>query len=263
MFVTGHLGMGCVQVRAVQLARALGWPVVHDLDLTEDKILAHDVFILVRPDIHPSELRRYGTVIYDIVDFVPPKTGVDFYISTSRNASSYFPDLDIRYVPQHHCNFSNIPNPMPETRKVVFLGAAEWRPTLPGIDFQFFDASIATVEKLDAMYRKTDIALNFRSPNSADSSQRYKQHIAINGGIKLVNCIGYGVPSVSSPEPSYLELGEDFTVFATHEQCKEAVDRLVGDDDLYRRIRTNCIRKAQECSLQAVAEKYRQVILGE
>jgi hypothetical protein len=82
----------------------------------------------------------------------------------------------------------------------------------------------------------------------------------INSGIKLINCIGFGIPSISNDEPAYHEIGEDCTLFTDLEHCADKVYQLQTDCQLYRAMRENCLHKASSFHISSIVCKYKALI---
>jgi len=85
-------------------------------------------------------------------------------------------------------------------------------------------------------------------------------HLALNSGIKLINCIGFGIPSISSDEPAYHEFGEDCTIFSSIRGCAKWVRALQNDDDLYMDLRKKCLRQAKKFHIDTIAGQYKKLL---
>lgn len=80
---------------------------------------------------------------------------------------------------------------------------------------------------------------------------------------KLVNAWRAGVPAILGPETAYRELREsplDYLEAATLVEAQEAVDRLVGDPDLYRRMVEHGRRRARGFDFPAVTAAWRKLV---
>ena len=78
------------------------------------------------------------------------------------------------------------------------------------LDHVAFFVDGAEANQIRQLYRRIGIGLNLRRRACG-----YEQHVASNSGIKLINCCGFGIASVSEPEPAYLEIGDGCTIFTS------------------------------------------------
>jgi glycosyltransferase involved in cell wall biosynthesis len=113
--------------------------------------------------------------------------------------------------------------------------------------------------------RKIGIGLNFRGGGSWANPQhpaklQYDFHVALNSGIKLINCLGFGTPSVSADESAYREIGEDCTIFSEPAQCAQWVRELQINDALYGKLRKNCLLKSKRFHLDTIAMEYKKLL---
>jgi hypothetical protein len=109
--------------------------------------------------------------------------------------------------------------------------------------------------ELRAAYKRIGIGLNLRA-QTHDAAF----HARINPGTKLINCIGFGIPSISSDEPAYREIGQRCTQFSEPKDCAAWVSRL-QDDDLYHWLRQQCICIAPRFHISAIVHLYRTLLI--
>jgi hypothetical protein len=80
-------------------------------------------------------------------------------------------------------------------------------------------------------------------------------HIKINSGMKLINCLGFGLPSVSSPEPAYIEVAPECTLFCDGLDCMDAITTL-QEPTIYNEFRRKCLQRAPEFHINEVIHSY-------
>ena len=244
-----------VRIRAVEIAEAL------NCRCSLGANWAHDIpearaFVCVKPLFWPgqlAELGKRGKIIWDVVDNLPPREGVDVYLTSSGFARDLLREYGrTAMIPHRHRNFSGEPNHQ-GIRRPCWIGSAYWRPALPGLDHDAYFTDHMTAQQVAEAHRRTGIGLNFRKPAAS-----HDIHAALNSGIKLINCIGYGIPSVSADEPAYREFGAHCTIFAELEDCAKWVRELQNNDSLFNDLRQKCIERASLFHINTIAEHYRQ-----
>lgn len=258
-FVGGNSRLASVAVRCTDVATALG--VDHWLDVTAaDQIPdRYRAFVCVKAALSEEELRRLaqrGRVIWDVIDFPPPpSSAIGIYLCSTRAARDFFRHLrPMEVIPHHHCNFSAVPG-FPHHRAPGWVGHAYWRPALPGLVFATHQVTGWSRERVEAVYRTIGVGLNFRARRPG-----YEYHSLINSGIKLINSIGFGLPSISSPEAAYREIDEGCTCFATEQDAARSYCRLVKDERRYLELRQACLAQADRFHIRTITEHYRALL---
>jgi hypothetical protein len=266
-----------VQIRCVDLAQRLGCDFLLGAETAAAIPDRYAVFVCVKPRLRTEDLRqlaRRGRVVWDIIDAFPPREQVAAYVASNSLTQELFDDHGrVEVIPHHHCNFDGRPNP-PGLRRPVWLGSRHWLPRLRGFAHDTHFIGGLRREDVVQIFRQTGIGLNLRggkmfqhparpAATAADAARRRRArnlfdfHIAINSGIKLINCLGFGLPSLSSDEPAYREMGPDCTIFSNLRDCPRWVCALQQDDDLYREFRRLCLRRARRFHIDAITEKYK------
>lgn len=275
--------MASVQVRCVDIASRLGCDYllnVHDLKDVPNRYAA---YFCVKPDLTLDGVKRLskrGKIIWDIIDGGPPPDFVSIYLASTNIASELFASYGrIQVVPHHHCNFGGRPN-SPHQRTPAWIGARHWEPKLAGFRYDVHFVEGSQQAEVVSAHRRMGIGLNFRcksgfmertwpallhlaiSPQKRLRLERdlYNFHLAVNSGIKLINCLGFGVPSVSGDEPAYCEIDNKCTYFSSPSQCARKVRALMHDDALYMQLRKHCLREAPKYHIDAIVQKYRKLI---
>jgi hypothetical protein len=258
LFIGGDPQAVSVRIRCVEMANRLGCKYHLRSRLTETVMEQYRVFVCVKPRLWSGQLEklaRRGMVVWDIVDEAPPKEHVARYLTSSEYAREIFSAHGrVEMIPHRHCNFSGEPNP-PENRRPAWIGHQQWHPPMPGVAHDQYFVEHLTSQAVWQAYRKTGVGLNLRIPG-----RKHEFHVAINSGIKLINCMGYGIPSISSDEPAYREFGDDCTIFSTPKGCAKWVKALQSDDDLYHELRRNCLRRAPQFHIDSSVAKYQSLL---
>jgi hypothetical protein len=264
-----------VQIRCVDVAVRLGCDYHLGAGRAREIPDRYAVFVCVKPYLFGrefAELAKRGKIIWDIIDQMPPSRRVALYLTSTEFARQLLQDYCGRMatIPHHHCNFGGTFNPS-GLRDPGWIGYRHWRPLIPGLRFHGYAVDGMTREDVVEAHRKIGIGLNFRlapgasrgrdspSDHGRNSLERHFKnfHIAINSGIKLINCIGFGVPSISAVEPAYFEIGEKCTIFSPLRRCLHWVRALQSDRGLYQELRKNCRRSASRFHIDTIAEKYK------
>ena|SRR6185369_11010348 len=107
-----------------------------------------------------------------------------------------------------------------------------------------------------AAHRKFGIGLNLRRTGpEAQAHSRY------SSGIKLINCLGFGIPSISNEEAGYTEIGDGCTLYCDdNRDCGRLVAKLQTDADLYEALSRNALARGQDYSIDRAVAKYRALL---
>jgi hypothetical protein len=279
LFVGGDARkMASVKIRCVDVAKRLGCDYHLCARRAHQVPEGYNVFVCVKAELPPSEytaLARRGKIIWDIIDVPPPREPITAYLASNSLTQELFEDYGhVEVIPHYHCNFTGRPNP-PNLRRPVWLGARHWRPHLSGFDYDAYAVEGLRRAEVVRIFRRTGIGLNLRIPRTqyhaprrfakiTDPARRaqalrdfFEFHLAVNSGIKLINCLGFGVPSVSSDEPAYREFAPDCTLFSTLKNCAKNVRALQEDDALYRELRKKCLKRAGDFHVDTIARRYK------
>ncbi len=269
LFLGGRSKLASVQIRCVEVAKALGCDCRIHEPFAANIPDQYSAFVCVKSVLAPGELAQLakrGTVIWDIIDSPPPQEHVSIYLASTTTTRELFASYGrCKVIPHYHCNLSGKPNPLPRTRRPAWIGSDYWKPHLEGFAFDSYDVKGMSRDDVIRAHRQIGIGLNFRNPRPPifwknHQKLRYRFHVAINSGIKLINCVGFGIPSVSDQEPAYHEIGADCTIFASLKKCAKWVRALQNDDELYLDLRKKCLRRAAHYHFDTVIEKYRKFL---
>ena len=283
-FLGGDHFRPAVKVRCVDIATRLGCAIKTGVKYAAEVPEQYYVYVCVKPTLlEPGELHKLakrGKVVWDVVDYFPPKADVEVYLTSTtlaRDVYSYYGKVAM--IPHHHCNFEGTPNPL-GTRQPVWIGSSEWFPRLRGFEFPTYFSNHMSREEVVSIYRQMGIGLNLRGTsnlllnpptayglsNASASKLRgtrkkmHDAHLVLSSGIKLINCMGFGIPSISSDEPAYHDFGADCTIFTNIKNCAKWVRALQHDDDLYMDLRKKCLRKAGRFHIDAIIGKYKKLL---
>ncbi len=259
LFVGGPEGFSSVRMRCVDMAKRLGCAFCTGARSVDDLPRGYRAYILVKPAISRRELRqlaKQAVVMWDVIDRMPPAWPEleCCIVSTAAAGKALGEGRKTVLIPHYHCNLSSVPN-RPDLREPAYIGSSQWCPLAPGFTYDFHDSTQMKRRDVASAYRSVGIGLNLRWP-----APGAELHVSINSGIKLINCLGFGIPSVSADEPAYREIGGDCTLFATPDTCVKWVRKLQTDKALYDRLRANCLRKADAYHIDSIAKRYRAFI---
>lgn len=269
LFIGGDVRkLASVQIRCVDIAYRLGCDCILKIKSINDVPNYYSWFVCVKSGISKrdiNKLAKKGKIIWDIIDVLPPTEDIAFYLSSTRRVQEDFSSYGrVELIPHHHCNFSSRPNSF-ENRRPGWIGNNEWCPQLEGLDYEKFSIRSMTQSNVVDALRKIGIGLNYRGGGPWTNPQhpaklQYDFHVALNSGIKLINCLGFGTPSVSADESAYREVGEDCTIFSDPSQCAHWVKELQINHALYGRLRKNCLQRSKRFHLDNIATEYKNLL---
>lgn len=260
LFVGGswpHLSS--VSIRCIDIARRIGCKYVVNVKQISDIPSGFDLYFCVKPKLKEHEmrvLRSRGIVIWDIIDRAPPPIQyVHLYIASTRFIAGIYSKYNpVMIVPHYHCNFSGTPNP-PNLRRPGWVGSSRWYPPTLDFDHEIYDVRGMTRCDIEVAYRTIGIGLNLRT--CVDEAYI---HSLYSSGVKLINCIGFGIPSVSTDELAYREFGDACTLFTSLKNARKTVEYLQGNPEAYESLRHQCIRSADQFHIDTIMQKYRNII---
>jgi hypothetical protein len=259
LFIGGNpWTMPSVRIRCVDIALHLGCQ--HRLMVNSvDEIPNHySAFVCVKPNfgtLNLGKLAQRGAVVWDIIDRPPPIKEIAIYLASTNTTQRHYQSLGrVELIPHHHCNKTSMPI-LPKSRKLGWIGHRHWCPNDLGIEYNRYYVEDMTQQDVVKAHQKFGVGLNLRG---LDKKSDF--HIWINSGIKLINCIGFGLPSVSGDEPAYREFGGGCTIISSMQECAKQVHLLQSNDALYAEMRQNCIRVAPQFNIETIAEKYRMML---
>ncbi len=266
----GGKQMASVQIRCVDIAKKLDCDCILGPCDLEEICDRYSVFVCVKPSLAPGQLKllaRKGKVIWDIIDSPPPEDHVATYLASTKLAKEVFRSYGrVVVIPHHHCNFSGVPN-APDLCRPGWIGSQHWRLKFQGVDCDYYDVEGMNQTDVINAHRKIGVGLNFRNNRPGQFAPEHRKlmhdfHIAINSGIKLINCIGFGTPSISADESAYHEIGEDCTIISSIKKCADWVRALQNDRLLYAQLRKKCIRRAGLFNLESICLRYHGLFNG-
>jgi hypothetical protein len=258
-FLGGEARFPSVRIRCLQIAAALGCQssVAHRGRALPDDAAA---LVLVKYRGALDALIGRAPIVWDVIDDVPPTHGVDCYLFSTAHARDRLrdrlpPRARTAVIPHHHCNVARLDTRASRGRDVYFVGGAHWTPALPELAFQAVDTTAITLAELREVYARAHVLLNLRVDTPAAHA-----HGQLASGIKLINAIGFGVPSVSSREPAFDEIGAACTRYATAATAAGEVRRLQTDRALYDATCAALSARAERYHLDTIAGAYRALL---
>lgn len=258
LFIGGKPKQASAQIRCLDIARALGCNIQFKVRRADQIPHRYLVYVCVKSYLSERELLRLskrGVVIWDVIDCLPPEYGVSLYLVSTEAAKQYLGNNYVtKVIRHHHCN-KNGALSFSFNKRPAWLGHRKyWYPKLDGLEHDVYDVGQMSQREIIKLYLKMGISLNIRT-------EKYKNsvHVKLNSGIKLINCIGFGIPSISNEEPAYQEIGDGCTIFSDVGHCNEWVQRLQNDALLYTHLRQACIAKAEQYHISTIAEQYKRL----
>jgi hypothetical protein len=268
LFIGGDAArLASVQIRCVDIATRLGCDQLLKVKSLDEIPQRYTTFVCVKSTIDQldlEKLQKRGVVIWDVIDALPPKWGVDVYLTSSLNAQKSFAAHGrVEMIRHHHCNNNLQPNRL-RNRRPVWIGGRHWCPDIPGLQFDKHLVEGVPQEKIVKILREIGLSLNLRAESSWGNAKHPEKlftdfHISINPGVKLINCIGFGIPSVSGDEPAYREIDDDCTIFSSAADYVGWVKELQANDRLYNRLRKNCLKHAKDYHIDTIIGDYKKL----
>lgn len=271
LFVGGHTRMGSVQMRCCQIAEAIGaswtspakpgsnW---HGDEVPEAEIDGRDIFVLVKNYMDRRGLFERGYVIWDVLDDGPPRDYIHAYVTSTRLVAELLgPSRPVYVIPHHHCNTENILlTPSRMRARMLWIGSSLWLPDElieQGVETHVI--SSMGHEDLANLYSRADVLINARRFN-AKSPGRYWLHTILNSGMKVINAVGFGIPSVTEWEPWVAEVAPGCSLICAPGDAVRTARELLQNGEMYETLRKRCLDAAVMYSLDAVAKMYLQAL---
>jgi len=273
LFVAGDVDrLASIKIRCREIARRLDMACYFNAADPQAVPAGYKAYLCVKPDFGREgalRLAQRAPVIWDILDNKPPLEGMLAYLASTHTAAGHFRHLNrVAVIPHYHCNIERQPA-CGDAHQVGFVGSAHWYPDLGTVPHRSYLVDGWNREQVAAAYRSIGVALNLRNVSNrydhflrspADIRPDLDLHLKINSGMKLINCLGFGLPSISAPEPAYHEIAPHCTVFSDLPDCSAALARLHADDVLYRELRRRCLEIAPAFHVDEIVAKYRDFI---
>lgn len=255
VFITSvNESFGSVRLRCHMISKALGVSFFSTARMQEKEIDAKledkNIFILMKADWRlVDKLKSKGTVIWDVIDNIPP-ANADKYITSTSYAGEFLKLKNFHTIPHAFTPFATI-IPTPNVKNGYWIGSLQWKPIIP-FNHVTINTDNISQQYLHENYKKAGVLLNLRADNL-----KALFHARINSGIKLINAIGYGIPSItSSTEPWVKEIGEDCTIISHKQNWAKDFSLLTSDNALYEQIKSNCLKIRDRYSLENIKGKY-------
>ncbi len=223
---------GSARLRGLRPAEMLGAKCVIGRKLNDDDLFGRDIFVLIKSSISAhAQLSNYGHVIWDVIDD-PPPLGFKCLVSTKHTAE-YLKIKDYAVIPHPSASRASTV-PLPKNRDAYWIGTPKWKPSISSLHTTINSCHYSQAD-LDQVYRRAGILLNVR----IDTAEAV-MHSHLSSGIKLINSIAYGIPSITSNEPWLDEIGRECTLTGNVET---EISRLKEDTNLYNDLREKCLAK--------------------
>jgi len=261
LFIGGHENYPSVQIRCIQIAIALDCPYLLGKIEIENIPSEVKVLVLIKPQFGSQELEilsKRFILIWDLHDWIPEK--VDFFhtvIFSTQHASNTFDYQGNKWIiPHHHCNFKSV-RANPKDKTLLWVGREHWKPNLDTLNIKYVNVKNIDIIKLIELLQNSYIGINFRG-KKLDTDD----HIKINPGVKAINFMGFGVPSLSPQnEPAYQEWGSDGTIYCAEVELIRFVQKLLDDKEYYKKWSNKAFLKGKEFHIDKISNLYSSKIL--
>ena len=265
-FIGGKAGRPSTQIRCVQICEHLGIDYQTGPEIMWEALKGKRIVVLVKPLMNVADfvrIKQQAYVVWDLHDSCPPRWEIDHFLFSTKHTSVVLNDLrPFSVIPHHHLNQSRTIEPIRNVQKITYIGRPRWCPDdyLTSVNYKVFDTYKQPRPVLENVYRNTDILLNIRTEDAES-----KFHVSINPGVKLINAIGFGIPSVSFPEPAFIEIGGDVTAICDKSTLKDTIQELSNDYSRRKMMQDRCRLMAEKFHIDTVCYDYIQLferILG-
>lgn len=261
------------EIRGRQVAERANWLYDSDSMRTGDKV----VFIKSYPEpdfvdtCRANNIELYIDVVdcYGIIPFldeVPEakviamsKVGLDYLKGKVKN--------EIRYVPEHHCNFDNELRNVSEIKTVGFIGYDCNFQLDPDVVTKYLNklglkfimkTEFETREDVLEFYRKIDVQLAFRVPGSV--------HMLVSqlkNPLKLCNAGSFGIPTIAFPELSYVdEWSGYFFPIGSMDGVIYWLTKMLDDFEVYKSMSEAAMHRARYYHIDNIIKKYKEAFYG-
>jgi hypothetical protein len=263
-FTSPNYDFGSAKIRAAQVGSALG---VASMPYSLDAVRQFDVIVYAKfpPSLNDmQQLNRAGKLQIidplDNFDFDDLKRRLPFtngLIAASVSheiALGRLANLPCRCIPHHHANFSERRIEIRDGPDLTlgYVGDARyWK-------YNKFITEITSNFFVDMEFH--DLERSYLSLDIGIARRAMKQKTLFNSNVKLLNYMSYGVPSVVSPELSYLEVASqgEHCLFSEEEQFIESIEYLVKNSALRKKMSASAFLKAKDYHISRIAERYRE-----
>ena len=215
----------------------------------------------------PENFPKYSYInIVDGVGLIPwikshPQIGV---IVTSITAKKYLSEIlnksDVKFIPEHHCNYERFKRSKKEINTVGVIGNQK------GFDYDIQETSkqfreIGFEFKYCGNYKNRFDVINFYQ--TIDIQINWRPHVTgahakLHNPLKLANAASFGIPTVSYTEENYVE--EFGGYFVEAEEIDEIFLRTKMLQDfplIYETYSDLLLKKSEEYHIENVANLYR------
>lgn len=270
-FIVHRPGVASAKVRGSQIAERLGAALLRLDELTPTTARRYRTLVYIKelpPASLMAQIRDAGVrQVVDPVDNYRWRTlrtraaFIDHFIASNHTHAL---DLTRRFavpatrVPHHHCNFDEVR--IPAGREPATLGYVGGRVNWPPVrrlirSLPFPSIAHTSGEKtLVEAYCSIDVGVAWRME---EGKQSY------NSGVKLVNFMSFGIPSVLSAETGYLELSLHWQACAyaqTKAEFTDLVREIAGNAALRRRMGEEGFEAARRYHIRYIIEEYRALL---
>lgn len=261
----GHMMRVSSMIRGIQIVEHTGAK-LNPLSGYED-----DTCIYVKPHVKMGESFAFSQHSYlDIIDgfglvhllSANPSVGCVVCSGNDFKILSQICDSHLVLIPQHHCNFERAKHYgrcINDYCRVGMIGTRE----------AFYHLPVDIDEKLDNIgmklirfynfFRREDV-VNFYLDIDIQIVWR-PYHKSLSNPLKIVNGLGFGIPTVALKEDAFSELDGFYIPVHNEDQLISKLDILGSSARMYEDFSAICLQKSEEYHIDRIAKMYLE--LGE
>lgn len=264
VFFTNQWASG--EIRGRQMAAAVG-------GVTDpDTVYPDDVVVFIKS--HPSDnlighCRQCYVDVDDNYTLIPwlkehHEVGV---IAASRVGQQFLNEQtgrdDVMLIPGHHCNYERAVRVTDRVKTAGFigypenlhLGIDELHNALAGIGIDFVAKTDAKSRRdVCNFYQTIDIQICFRKASKMNPAPKLRDPL------KLINAGSFGIPTVSYPEPTYVdEFGDCFLLAESLDDVVAHCNSLKNVGWFYHQLSTKAMQRAEPYHIQHISPLFRKL----
>lgn len=254
----GHLQRVSSMIRGDQIAEYLG------AKLNPTNNYQNDVCIYVKPHVKTVEEFQFkGKRSWlDIVDgwgLIPllekhPKVGVIACSKQDAEKLKFLPN-EIRFIPQHHCNYKREKRTREGIKTVGVIGTEDAFAYLPyGLEEELEKRGIKLL-KYSKFFSRQDIIDFYKQIDIQIVWRPYR--MKLSNPLKIVNASSFGIPTIAYDESVFEEMRNCYIGVKTLEEFLEQIDLLEEYPKEYEVFSQDCLKRADNYHIDNVAALYR------
>lgn len=260
----GHLQRVSSIIRGYQIAEYIGAK-LNPLDGFEN-----DICIYVKPHVKPGEDMSFsGKAYLDIIDGnnlvhllqKHPEVSVITCSYASFNAITNEVTNPVHLIPQHHCNFERVVNPLREVRTIGCIGTKAAFINIPpqmidairalGMEFLPF-SEFNSREDIVNFYKKIDVQMVWRP--------YMRGRATLSNPLKIVNSASFGVPTIALDEIAFREMRGSYIPVENEHEFLDMLKALKESTTMYQEMSLKGIQTSENYHISRIGKLYKDLI---